>query len=106
MKLNFDNSTPSGFSGTPQDQKLCLNFFELGHHVINLELVRIHLKHFPDETREKIREVGESFRMPALNSLPNRHEFVQALRSTRIYDGRVYQQQVVQPTLKSLGLAA
>lgn len=79
---------------------------ELVHHVINLQLVKIHLKHFPQETKDKINQVLEGFRMPALNLLPNRREFVHALHSTRIYDGLIYRQQVVEPTLRALGLAA
>lgn len=78
---------------------------ELAHHVINLQLVQIHLKHFPEETKEKINQVLKGFRMPALNLLPNRREFVQALHRTRIYDGTKYRQQVVESTLKALGLA-
>ena len=79
---------------------------ELGHHVVNLQLVRIHLNYFPEETEEKITQVLEGFRMPALNSLPNLRPFIHALRQTRIYDGRIFKQQVVEPTLKALGLAA
>lgn len=76
---------------------------ELGHHVINLQLVKIHLKYFPEETNAKIKQILDGFKMPALNSLPTLHELVKALRSTRIYDGNVFQRQVVEPTLKGLG---
>lgn len=79
---------------------------ELGHHVINLKLVGIHLRHSPEETNEKIEEIQEGFRMPALHLLPNRREFVQALGRTRIYDRAKYEQLVVAPTRRYLGLAA
>lgn len=79
---------------------------ELGHHVINLEIVKIHHKYFPEETEEKIRQVEEGFKMPALDCLPNRRKFFKAFARTRIYDGAIHRQQVVQPTLRALGLAA
>lgn len=79
---------------------------ELGHHVINLQIVRIYHKYFPEYTEGKIRQVLEGFRMPALDSLPNRREFIRALARTRIYDGTVHRQQVVEPILKALNLAA
>lgn len=78
---------------------------EIAHHVINLQLVRIYLKYFPEETLEKVRQVVSGFRMPALNLLPNRHQFIKALHTTRIYDRTIYQRQVLEPTLKSLGIA-
>lgn len=78
---------------------------EIAHHAINLELVRIYFRHFPEETLEKIRQVVSGFRMPALNLLPNRHQFIKALHTTRIYDRTIYQRQVLEPTLKSLGIS-
>ena len=77
---------------------------EQGHFVINFELVKIHLKYFPEETKKKIREVHDGFKMPSLRFLPNQREFVQALRNTHIYSGNIFQEQVAQPTLRSLGL--
>lgn len=78
---------------------------ELAHHVINLQLVQIHLNYFPEETKEKVYQVLEGFKMPALNLLPNRREFVHALNRTRIYDATIHRQRVVEPTLKALNLA-
>lgn len=78
---------------------------ELGHHVIDLQLVQIRLRYFPEETEERIHLTLEGFRMPALNSLPNRREFIHALARTRIYDKKKYRQQVVELTLKACNLA-
>lgn len=77
--------------------------FEEARHEPTLKLV---LANSGVRTEDKIREVEEGFGMPALDSLPNRREFVRALARTRIYDGLIHRQQVVEPTLRVAGLAA
>ena len=77
---------------------------EIAHHGVYLKIVRIYLRHFPDETLEKFRVVADGFRMPALRLIPNRRAYVGALRRTRIFDATQYEQQVADPVLRALGL--
>jgi acyl-[acyl-carrier-protein] desaturase len=77
---------------------------EIAHHGMYLQLVRIYLRHFPDETLEKLQAVGNHFRMPALRLIPNRREFLRAVRRTHVFDAEKYQALVLGPVLRALGL--
>ncbi len=77
---------------------------EIAHHGMYLKLVQIYLSHFPDETVERLQFVTSHFRMPALRLIPNRREFLQAVRRTRVFDGEKFQELVLGPALRALGL--
>lgn len=76
---------------------------EIAHHGLFLQLVRIQLRYFPEATIEKMKEVLDHFRMPAVRLIPRHKEFVRALLRTDIYHGKKHQQKVVLPTLQALG---
>lgn len=78
---------------------------ELGHHGIGVQLLRVHLKYQPEETRESIDRVRKYFIMP-LRNLSNRRIFVQALQNTQVYNRTIQRQMVIEPTMKTLGLAS
>ncbi|SRR5581483_1614984 len=77
---------------------------EIAHHGMYLKLVQIYLRHFPEETLEKLQTVTSHFRMPALRLIPNRREFLGAVRRTRVFDADKYQTLVLGPVLRALGL--
>lgn len=79
---------------------------EVAHYGIYLQIVRIHLRHFPEETLEKLRAVASSFRMPALRLIPNRRAFLAALRRTHLFDATRYQEQVLGHVRRALGAPA
>jgi acyl-[acyl-carrier-protein] desaturase len=77
---------------------------EIAHHGIYLQTVRIYLRHFPEETIDKLHEVARGFHMPALRLIPNRRAFLSAVRRTQVFDAATYQTEVLTPVLRALGL--
>jgi acyl-[acyl-carrier-protein] desaturase len=77
---------------------------EIAHHGLYLQMVRIHLRHFPEETLDKLQAVASSFHMPALRLIPNRRAFLGAVRRSRIFEAATYQEQVLAPVLRALKL--
>jgi acyl-[acyl-carrier-protein] desaturase len=77
---------------------------EIAHHGMYLKLVQIYLRHFPEETLDKLQTVTSHFRMPALRLIPNRREFLGAVRRTRVFDADKYEALVLGPVLRALGL--
>jgi acyl-[acyl-carrier-protein] desaturase len=77
---------------------------EIAHHGVYLRIVRSYLRHFPEETLDKLHAVASSFHMPALRLIPNRRAFLGAVRRTQLFDGIKYQDLVLGPALCALGL--
>jgi len=76
---------------------------EIAHHGIFLELVRIHMKYFPQETTEMILKVFNGFTMPALNFIPDAANLEAAMRRTKIHTPRKQVMDVNNPVLNALG---
>ncbi len=77
---------------------------EIAHHGMYLKLVQIYLRYFPEETLDKFQTVASRFHMPALRLIPNRREFLGAMRRTQVFDADKYQALVLAPILRALGL--
>lgn len=76
---------------------------EITHHGVYIQIVKIYLNHFLDETLEKMKEVLESFKMPALRLIPNPRFFIEALLNTGVYSEAIHRRDAHIPTLKALG---
>ena len=76
---------------------------EIAHHGIFLELVRIHMKYFPQETSEMILKVFNGFTMPALDFIPDAENLELAMRRTKIHTPRKQVVEVNNPVLNALG---
>lgn len=76
---------------------------EIAHHGIFLELVRIHMEHFPQETCETLLAVFNGFTMPALHLIPDSADLEAAMRRTKLHTPRKQVTEVNNPVLNALG---
>ena len=76
---------------------------EIAHHGVFLELVRIHMEHFPQETSETLLKVFNGFTMPALDLIPDAANLEEAMRRTKLHTPRNQITEVNNPVLNALG---
>lgn len=76
---------------------------EIAHHGVFLELVRIHMLHFPQETCETLLKVFNGFTMPALDLIPDAANLEAAMRRTKLHTPRNQVTEVNNPVLNALG---
>ncbi len=76
---------------------------EQAHYEIFLEVVKIYLRYFPQETLETLQRVIANFRTPALNLLPNPAQLTEALERTLFYTPLKYVRNVRNVVLDALG---
>lgn len=76
---------------------------EIAHHGVFLELVRIHMEHFPQETSETLLKVFNGFTMPALDLIPDGAKLEEAMRRTKLHTPRNQITDVNNPVLNALG---
>src|SRR6478609_5767978 len=77
---------------------------EIAHHGIFLEIVRIHMRYFPNETQEMLLRVFNGFTMPALHLIPDAADLEAAMRRTRLHTPRNQITEVNNPILNALGI--
>lgn len=77
---------------------------EIAHHGIFLEIVRIHMRYFPNETQEMLLKVFNGFTMPALHLIPDAADLEAAMRRTRLHTPRNQVTEVNNPILNALGI--
>lgn len=79
---------------------------EAAHYNFFLEGLRLFLYYYPQRTLLALREVLESFTMPAARLVPDWDEFFEAVYRAGIYGPRQYARDVVQVVLDNLGIAS
>ena len=77
---------------------------EIAHHGIFLEIVRIHMRYFPEETLDTMLQVYKGFEMPALSLIPDGEVFAAAMERTLFHTPRKHVRHVGNPILDALGL--
>jgi len=77
---------------------------EIAHHGIFLELVRIHMRYWPDQVMETLLRVFNGFTMPALSLIPNGDAFAEAMMRTMLHTPLKQGRHVNNPILNALGL--
>jgi acyl-[acyl-carrier-protein] desaturase len=78
---------------------------EIAHHGIFLKVVKSHIRYFPSQTFDVLKQVFEGFQMPALDIVPNRRQFFRAARRTNFYSTPEHHRlKIHNPVLKALGL--
>ena len=78
---------------------------EAAHFNFFLELARLYLYYYPAQALEALVEVIKHFGMPAMHLLPEESRFAEALYQGAIYGPRQYTRDVLQMTLRHLGIA-
>jgi acyl-[acyl-carrier-protein] desaturase len=79
---------------------------EAAHFHFYLELARLHLYYFPEETLRALVDVLRGFVMPAARIVPNYDAFTHALYAADIFGPRKYGRDVAKRALSSLGIEA
>jgi acyl-[acyl-carrier-protein] desaturase len=82
-----------------------LSVDERAHYDFFVRLVRLYLETDRSKTVEQLRRVVDTFEMPALFMFADSRQRVEAVRSLRIFDKRIFLCQVVKPALADLGLS-
>ncbi|MCH7915504.1 MAG: acyl-ACP desaturase [Deltaproteobacteria bacterium] len=78
---------------------------EAAHFNFFLEVARLFLYYYPAQALEALVDVIKHFGMPAMDLLPEESRFAEALYSGAIYGPRQYTRDVLQMTLRNLGIA-
>lgn len=76
---------------------------EIYHHGVFLEQLKLLYKYFPEHTLLVVDEVLDPFSMPAMNLIPQGRQFLRALLRTGVYKKDTQEEEVIKPTLSSLG---
>jgi len=75
-----------------------------GAHEANFtNIVRIHMKYFPDHALEALAKVSNHYKMPVVQ-LPNAEEFVKCVLAAGLGSARTVINEVMNPTLQRMGL--
>ncbi|WP_084044963.1 acyl-ACP desaturase [Deinococcus hopiensis] len=77
---------------------------EAAHFNFFLEGARLYMYYFPEETLSGLKDVLQSFVMPAANIVPNYESFVQVLYDADVFGKRKYARDVVKYALEQLGV--
>jgi acyl-[acyl-carrier-protein] desaturase len=79
---------------------------EAAHYNFFLEITRLFLYYYPARTLEALHDVIQRFAMPALDLIPNAHQFYEAVYRAGIYGSpRQYARDVLQVAFDHLGIA-
>jgi acyl-[acyl-carrier-protein] desaturase len=79
---------------------------EAAHFDFFLQIARINLYYYPEETLRAFVEVMRHFVMPATTLYPNFDGFVRELLRADLFSPRTYRRQVVDAALDALGIAS
>ena len=77
---------------------------EAAHYDFFLEMARLHLYYFPQETLEALVKVLRTFVMPAARIVPNYDAFIEVLYEARVFGPHIYGRDVAKPALAALGV--
>jgi acyl-[acyl-carrier-protein] desaturase len=78
---------------------------EQAHHRFFLKAVRLFLCHDREGTLRQLRRVLHNFAMPAIYELADGRRRVEAIKALRVFDDRLYFDQVYAPVLAALGIS-
>ena len=97
----------AGGSGDPALCKLLglLGVDEQAHHGFFLKAVGLFLRHDRGGTLRQLRGVLHNFAMPAIYELADGRRRVEAIKALRVFDDRMYFDQVYGPVLAALGVS-
>jgi acyl-[acyl-carrier-protein] desaturase len=78
---------------------------ERSHHDFYKQFTRIYLQHDREATIEEIRQVVNTFAMPAVDLLGHSQQRVQAIRDLKIFNEDIFFRDVLMPVLEDLGIS-
>src|SRR5262245_50580237 len=79
---------------------------EAAHYDFFLELARVHIYYFPEESLRALVDVFRNFVMPATAIVPNYDAFVKVLYQAQLFGPRIYARDVAKQALAALGITS